>query len=52
LTSPCPAVRKNSKIPVNHWNLMNPKAAMFNLILISLIIVGLLDDDAKGLVAV
>ena len=31
---------------------MNPKAAVINLILISLIIVGLLDDDAKGLVAV
>ena len=31
---------------------MNPKAAMINLILISLIIVGLRDDDAKGLVAV
>jgi hypothetical protein len=31
---------------------MNLNAAIINLILISLIIVGLLDDDAKGLVAV
>jgi hypothetical protein len=31
---------------------MNLNAAIINLILIRLIIVGLLDDDAKGLVAV
>jgi hypothetical protein len=30
---------------------MNLNAAIINLILISLVIVGLLDDDAKGLVA-
>ncbi len=30
---------------------MNFKAAIINLILSSLVIVGLLDDDAKGLVA-
>jgi len=30
---------------------MNLNAATINLILISLVIVGLLDDDAKGLVA-
>ncbi len=30
---------------------MNSNAAIINLILISLVIVGLLDDDAKGLVA-
>jgi hypothetical protein len=30
---------------------MNVNAAIINLILISLVIVGLLDDDAKGLVA-
>jgi hypothetical protein len=31
---------------------MNRKPAIIDLILISLVIVGLLDDDAKGLVAV
>ena len=31
---------------------MNLNTATINLILISLVIVGLLDDDAKGLVAV